>query len=631
MALFVLRNGYRVTTTPTGGVVTHVRTGDELPLSTLEVQLLARATAGGIDSDDPTVTPVFKKLANLGLLVRSPGEVPLAKQARTISLDLTEQESVIEFLGPPPRMGPLPRFRADLVVGPEAEGALLRVEDPLTARHLSLHDFELSLARMLNGQRTTVEVVAAAERLGIPIDGSSLGQFISLLEAEGFVEPPGSPPALTEPQRPPRTPWSAEVRERYQHGLKATREGHYVEAARAFEAVLAADPGNPEAAERLAEVERQLGPSVTEPIDVPMDEVTERPTRSLQEEELARALAQPDPVETTTDFELLSEVEMPAPSPVVAAPAAVPEAMQALFAANPPAPVAAAPAPVVVPVAVPAAGPSWVMLGAIYVVSVAAALGAGYAVGVSSAGATREVVTTPPVVVAVAVKDAGPAQVVAPVVVAVVDAGAPAVVEVAVAVVDAGKPAPVEVAVAVVDAGKPAPVEVAVAVVDAGAPVVATPKPVEPPAGGWSVAKIVKRGRVTMGTVEAPAEGTVTWTRAAQSVVKKGQAVGHVGEQALVVPKAGLLMPVAAEGAAVKAGELLANVVYTEGYIQATVALPPGATDWACEVADQATGQTAPCKVVTATPKGGVLNLTATTEPLWFDGCASPELRVSAK
>ena len=87
-------------------------------------------------------------------------------------------------------------------------------------------------------------------------------------------------------------------------------------------------------------------------------------------------------------------------------------------------------------------------------------------------------------------------------------------------------------------------------------------------------------------------------------------------------------MPKLADGSQAKADDSLADIVYPEGFIQSTVELATPYANWTCEVIDKATGRQAPCKVVSATPKGAGLAVTATTEPLWFDACASPELHL---
>lgn len=148
----------------------------------------------------------------------------------------------------------------------------------------------------------------------------------------------------------------------------------------------------------------------------------------------------------------------------------------------------------------------------------------------------------------------------------------------------------------------------------------------------WVIARILKRGRVTMESIVAAADGTPKWSVKKLAEVKRGSVIGSLattaGRVELVAHKAGLFVPSIADGEAAKTDEVLASIVYTQGFIQATVDLPTAPEGWACEVADKATGQTAPCTVVTASPRAKGLSITATTDPVWFDDCAKPELRL---
>jgi len=76
-----------------------------------------------------------------------------------------------------------------------------------------------------------------------------------------------------------------------------------------------------------------------------------------------------------------------------------------------------------------------------------------------------------------------------------------------------------------VDAGSQA-VAAIEAAVDAGDelvsdPVVTIAQTIERPAGAWLQAKIRNRGRVTMGTIDAPASGHVIWITPTEREVKK--------------------------------------------------------------------------------------------------------------
>lgn len=154
----------------------------------------------------------------------------------------------------------VPEFRNDLTITRTEEG--YRVDDPVTGTSQLLNEYEVSLARMLNGQRPVFEVLQGVERLGIPINAASLETFIATLGSYGFLKPPQSlDDALDNALAPTwsaRPQWDSSVRTMYQSGLRLFRMGKPDEAASYFEAVLAEDPNNVEAKELLAIVQQQV-------------------------------------------------------------------------------------------------------------------------------------------------------------------------------------------------------------------------------------------------------------------------------------------------------------------------------------------------------------------------------------
>src|SRR4051794_21417444 len=83
----------------------------------------------------------------------------------------------------------LPRFRADLKVAKKADTkGLFEVTDPVADKHFTLYDFELSMARMLDGKRTSQQVIESSTKLAIPVTLDSLEKFLRQLRAYGFVE-----------------------------------------------------------------------------------------------------------------------------------------------------------------------------------------------------------------------------------------------------------------------------------------------------------------------------------------------------------------------------------------------------------------------------------------------------------
>ncbi|MFZ5468315.1 MAG: tetratricopeptide repeat protein [Myxococcota bacterium] len=251
MSLFVLREGYRVVTTPSGGSVVHSRTGDELPLTHEEVQLLARATAGGVDASEPQLRPLVRKFANLGILKESalPSSAPASSVGPVAPASkLPQGEDVV------------PLFRPDLKIARRASSSLFDVSNPTSAKTFPLYDFELSLARMLDGQRTYAQAVESGQHLGIPVSLDSLGQFIRQLEAYGFLAPAGTKVAEAAKGSTwaPRKKWDDGLRALFQSGLKMHRQGRYTEAASYFEAMIEQDPQNPEALEMLEQARQRL-------------------------------------------------------------------------------------------------------------------------------------------------------------------------------------------------------------------------------------------------------------------------------------------------------------------------------------------------------------------------------------
>jgi hypothetical protein len=145
----------------------------------------------------------------------------------------------------------------------------------------------------------------------------------------------------------------------------------------------------------------------------------------------------------------------------------------------------------------------------------------------------------------------------------------------------------------------------------------------------------LKRRRVKVAKVKAPAAGTVSWTATAEAHVKKGQEIGFVTAKAggrqssLKAAKDGVLVMKATEGAAVKRGALIADIVYAKAIIQAMAADAQPTNTWGCEVSDPSSGQRADCSIFKVVPKGKGALVTGTTEPLWFDAAAAPVMRLT--
>jgi hypothetical protein len=151
----------------------------------------------------------------------------------------------------------VPIFRTDLKLDKGSPG-LYEVSDPATGRHFTLYEFELSIARMLDGRRHASDVIENGVRLGIPVDLDGLNKFIRQLWRYGFLAL-GEPPAPQDGEEAgwgEREKWDEATRTLFQTGLRLVRQGRPQDAQSYFQAVLDADPGNAEATELLGAIER---------------------------------------------------------------------------------------------------------------------------------------------------------------------------------------------------------------------------------------------------------------------------------------------------------------------------------------------------------------------------------------
>ncbi|MBI5542858.1 MAG: hypothetical protein HY901_03145 [Deltaproteobacteria bacterium] len=718
MALFALREGFRVETTPTGGRVIHVRTGDSLDLTFVEVQILARAAAGGMDTADPVLRPVVRKLASLGLLEKvtpsdaaelqqapphsasqaglwvfsspdvsppppaasppepaAPVEVEIAVEPAPTSIQSSDAsdtsgekavevnvEDISELPAAPTADELAPLFRSDLTLGRRAAGGLYDVADPVTLKTFAFYDFEISIARMLNGLRTYGQVIEAAHRLGIPASLESLAQFIRQLERYGFLAPPGASPTPVANSSvwPKRDRWEESIRQLFQSGIRLSRQARYYEAAAYFEAILEHDPDNEEATEMLEQVRFHLASA---PAAVPLDEGVELilqlpasdgpPPAERAVDDSAKAefdpflesVAPPQAEEVDVLTELIEPATAPQPIiPMAEEPPATPAnqlfalpspmpplappASQAALAPEPSPEPPLAPTPITAPVT--ATAPTrerssrlyWFALGGLLLCAGGAA-GWWSLKSPVSLDAAAPMAALPADAAAeepAALPDASPTG---------PDASEPVAAAEPAGGADASEPVAAAEPAGGADASEPvAPAEPAGA--DASIAARNAPSLEE----GWFTASVSKRGRVNMGELKAQSAGMVTWTIAEQERVRKGQVVGKLKladgtEQPLSAPMVGLLMPRVGSRAEVEAGVVLASFPYFEAYAKALVFAPSTPSPaWVCEVVDQSTDQRSPCKVTGVEARAKGFFITATVEPLWFDTATAPQLRL---
>ncbi len=588
MALFVLREGFRVVSTPNGGRVVHQRTGDSLDLSPSEVQLLARAEAGGVDPEEPGLKSMARKLAGLGLLVRARPKEAVGQpmpEAAEIAIDF-DFAPADEPSAPPPWLEAddlVPAFRADLQSA-MAENGLFNVSDPASGKTFQLYDFEISLARMLDGQRRAREVVEAGQRLGIPVSYQSLGQFVRQLERYGFVRPPGEP----QPERaegttfPPREKWDDSVRQLYQGGLKHFRESRYAEAESYFQAMLEQEPGSREAEQMLAQARAQLAAapakaaSATAALADPSDEQTE-----------AAALAgfSDEQTETTASGVSLSPARKVRKAALYGGAGAgalavgIGLAFYLMRDSQPVAPPAPAPQQIAQPAPV-ASQPT------------AAAEPASQDAGELAA-------TTPPP--QEPAKEPERHWLEAP----IAKRGRASLAELR-------APAPGQLAWAA-----PAGSEVAKGEALGSIEFLKPPAPalIKSMKAAAALEKLAKKNPAKAAALESEK----------QKIAQMQQQ--RLAQLPLAAPKAGLFAPTAPRK--VKKGDKLATVLGPEGFVSAAFKVKPGA-NWICQIADAEQDRTADCRVAKVASQGKAFLVTAVFKPAWVDAAPKARLRLSA-
>src|SRR5262249_37521737 len=291
MSLFVLREGYRVNATPAGARVVHESTGKTVDLGPEELQVFARATAGGIDARDPQVRAVIRKFVELGVLVSARQSEQEARKSRSAAqqgsrpsvgstsgvryrLRVRPGNTGEHAIAAPPQTPAAPKaspdetvrlFRRDLKVSRRPGSSLFEVTDPVSGKAFQLYDFEVSIARMLDGRRHYSEILEAGQRLGIPVNFESLMQFVRQLEVYGFRAPKGAQGVESREasEWAPSRQWDEALRALFQSGLRMHRHGRYPEAANYFEAMLEQDPQNPEALEMLEQTRQRISGSTS--------------------------------------------------------------------------------------------------------------------------------------------------------------------------------------------------------------------------------------------------------------------------------------------------------------------------------------------------------------------------------
>lgn len=206
-------------------------------------------------------------------------QVPIERRQLTVLLNRLSAAGFLETEGVPTPQpvsaevgleDPVPRLRTDLVYKPAARAGLVEVRDLRAGRSFTLFEFEMTIARMLDGRRTLQQVAAATERLGLKATLETLRNFIHQLEGLGFLQasPEQVVAAATATSAPSPAPsplpasapsaWLPELREMFNFALGHVRAHQYGEAVQYLEALLEIDGSLPEAKALLADVKARL-------------------------------------------------------------------------------------------------------------------------------------------------------------------------------------------------------------------------------------------------------------------------------------------------------------------------------------------------------------------------------------
>lgn len=232
--------------------------GRVLPLTDTEARVVAAIGMG-------TTTAALKDaLAGLGL---DPSSLATVVHRFVTFGFLSLDGAPTPVPGPSSRvLDGLPRLRTDLQYSPSRAPGMVEVRDLQAGTSYTFFEFELTIARMLDGHRTLEQVSHGAERLGIRAGIASVKAFVTQLESLRLLQqaPRATPPAAVSRTSPPtQDGWLPELREMYNFALGYARAGQHDEAVRYLEELLAIDDSLQEARALLAEVRgRRAGDAV---------------------------------------------------------------------------------------------------------------------------------------------------------------------------------------------------------------------------------------------------------------------------------------------------------------------------------------------------------------------------------
>lgn len=202
------------------------------------------------------VQVVLERLLHAGFVLTAPHVPP--QDLRDVAFGPTDDPLKPEHI--------VPSMRSDLkIVATVGARSTYQVSDPAAHRAFTLFDFEVSIARMLDGRRTAAQVVEAAATIGITLTVDSLRRFLLQLKAFKFLSAePANIKRGAQTTWPMRAEWTEDLRQLFQNVLRLLRTGKLKESREYLLAMLEIDPMNKEAQEFKARVDELMREPIVE-------------------------------------------------------------------------------------------------------------------------------------------------------------------------------------------------------------------------------------------------------------------------------------------------------------------------------------------------------------------------------
>jgi hypothetical protein len=243
--------------------------------------LAVTARAAGLDVDVRQVESLLVRAEQNGFMERASAHVTQKGEVPPLSADDVA-----------------PAFRSDLQMTAGPKPGLFRIEDPLSGNTLTLHDFEVHVARLLDGKHKVSEVIALAAKIGVTLSVESLHTFIAQMRTYGLMlewwSESTTPGASTWPTR---QKWTADIRELYQSALRLYRQGRAQHALEYLDMLLEIQPQTPEALELKERVKVKLnGAAESDVTFETLHGLKDEPLPALTPMAVKAVLAPPPPI-----------------------------------------------------------------------------------------------------------------------------------------------------------------------------------------------------------------------------------------------------------------------------------------------------------------------------------------------